>query len=198
MTPILTACVGTNAELLPKVFELYVKPGAIIADVTYGKGVFWKNIDKTKYEVFESDISFDPSIDFRDTRFSDASLDVLILDPPYVHHDGIKDSIAGCYKNDKSGIKSHEDVIRLYAGGILETARVLKKQGLILVKCQDEIESSKQRLSHIEIVNLLELFGFQIKDIFVLVQQSIPAMREQYQLSARKNHSYLIVAKFRR
>lgn len=198
MTPILTACVGTNAELLPKVFELYIKPGSKIADVTYGKGVFWRNIDRTKYEVIASDIAADPSIDFRDTGFPSKSLDVLILDPPYVHHDGIKGSISNCYKNDASGIKSHEDVIRLYAGGILEAARVLKQQGLILVKCQDEIESSKQRLSHVEIISLLELFGFKIKDIFVLVQQSVPAMREKYQLSARKNHSYLIVGEFRR
>jgi predicted methyltransferase len=93
---------------------------------------------------------------------------------------------------------SHESVIRLYAGGFLEAARVLKQGGILIVKAQDEIESGRQRLSHCEIIRLLELIGFAVIDLFVLVQQTIPAMRHQYQRSARKNHSYAIIAKFRR
>lgn len=194
MNPILTAKSGTNAELLPDVFELYVKPGSVIADVTYGRGIFWKNIDKSKYTVYESDLAGDPSIDFRDLPHADASIDVLILDPPYTH-DRMKESIAICYNNENGG---HERVVRLYAGGILEAARVLKKGGKIFVKCQDETESGKQRWLHEEIGTLLDLFGFKRIDLFVLVQSSIPAMRYDYQKSARKNHSYLIVAEFRR
>ena len=75
---------------------------------------------------------------------------------------------------------------------------MLKKKGRIIVKTQDEIESGRQRHTHIEIVQLLELFGFRVLDTFVLVQPTIPAMREKYQLSARKNHSYAIIAEVRR
>lgn len=192
--PVLTAVIGTNADLLPKIFELYAKPGYKIADVTYGKGVFWRQIDQSQYEVFATDLQ--TGMDFRSLPYETGSIDVLILDPPYMHGGGtVKASINDCYKNQNT---SHESVIRLYAGGILEAARVLVKKGRIIVKCQDEIESGLQRLSHIEVVNLLELFGFRILDIFVLVQTSVPAMREEYQKSARKNHSYAIVAEFRR
>lgn len=194
MMPVLTAVIGTNADLLPKIFELYAKPGYKIADVTYGKGVFWRQIDQSQYEVFATDLQ--TGMDFRSLPYETGSIDVLILDPPYMHGGGtVKASINDCYKNQNT---SHESVIRLYAGGILEAARVLVKKGRIIVKCQDEIESGLQRLSHIEVVNLLELFGFRILDIFVLVQTSVPAMREEYQKSARKNHSYAIVAEFRR
>ena len=192
--PVLTAVIGTNADLLPKIFELYAKPGYKIADVTYGKGVFWRQIDQSQYEVFATDLQ--TGMDFRSLPYETGSIDVLMLDPPYMHGGGtVKASINDCYKNQNT---SHESVIRLYAGGILEAARVLVKKGRIIVKCQDEIESGLQRLSHIEVVNLLELFGFRILDIFVLVQTSVPAMREEYQKSARKNHSYAIVAEFRR
>jgi tRNA G10 N-methylase Trm11 len=194
MIPILTGTVGTNANLLPNIFSLYIKDGATVADVTYGKGVFWRNIDESKYNVLKTDLQM--GVDFRHLPYDDESIDALILDPPYMHGGvTIKASINDCYQNRNT---SHESVVRLYAAGILEAARVLKKKGRIILKTQDEIESGKQKLTHIELIQLCEMFGFRVLDIFVLVQASVPAMREQYQLTARKNHSYAIVAEYRR
>lgn len=191
---ILTAITGTNAELIPEVEKLYLKQGQRVLDVTYGKGVFWRNIDTSAYDFVPSDLQ--NGVDFTDLPYEDRSADVIVLDPPYMHGGvTVKASINDCYKNQNT---SHESVIRLYAGGILEAARVLKQKGLLWVKCQDEIESGKQRPSYREICGLLETLGFEIADTFVLVQSSIPAMREDYQKTARKNHSYLIIAKFRR
>lgn len=192
--PILTGRVGTNADIFPSILKMYVEEGSIIADVTYGRGVFWKNVNKDKYHLRASDI--EDGIDFRALPYGVDSIDALILDPPYMHGGAtVKSSINECYKNQNT---SHESVVRLYAGGILEAARVLKKKGRIIVKTQDEIESGRQRHTHIEIIQLLETFGFRILDTFVLLQTTIPAMRENYQRSARKNHSYAIVAEFRR
>lgn len=194
MKPVLSAEAGTNADLLPRVFSLYVPEGSKVADVTYGRGVFWRNIDRQKYTVFLSDIT--SGMDLRHLDYDDGSIDALILDPPYMHGgDTVKASINDCYHNHNT---SHESIIRLYAGGIIEAARVLKQHGRILVKTQDETESGKQRMSHIEITQLLELFGYRILDTFVLLQTGIPAMRESYQKTSRKNFSYLIVGEFRR
>lgn len=191
---ILTARQGSNADLLRDVFLLYVPDGVVVADVTYGRGVFWKYIDRSKYHVLQSDIQ--EGIDLRALPYAAASVDVLILDPPYMHGGKtVKSSINKCYKNENG---SHESVMRLYTGGILEAARVLKRRGKIIIKTQDEIESGRQRLSHIEIAQLLEILGFRVIDLLLLVQRTVPTMREQYQKSARKNHSYAIVAEFRR
>lgn len=195
MQPIMTAMSGNNADLISNVWSLY-KPEimSVIADVTYGKGVFWKNIDLSGYEFRPSDLM--TAVDFRNLPYEDNEIDLLVLDPPYMHGGiTVKESINSCYRNQNT---SHESVFRLYAGGILEAARVLKKGGMIWIKTQDEIESGKQRFTSREIMDFLELSGFLVVDLFVLVQQSIPAMREQYQKSARKNHSYLIVGKYRR
>jgi hypothetical protein len=105
-------------------------------------------------------------------------------------------NIDACYQN-ASVTYGHGSIIRLYAGGILEAARVLRKRGVLILKCQDETEGNKQRLSHVELIQLVELFGFEIVDLFVLVSQSMPMMRHKYQKSARKNHSYALVARFR-
>src|SRR5437773_11970405 len=45
-----------NAEVFPKVLHLHVPKGALIADVTYGKGVFWRNVPTTEYTVLASDV----------------------------------------------------------------------------------------------------------------------------------------------
>ena len=33
-----------------------MKPGSVVADVTYGKGVFWRNIPLGHYELWSTDI----------------------------------------------------------------------------------------------------------------------------------------------
>ena len=53
---ILTTVIGNNSELIPECLEMYANDGDIIADVTYGKGVFWKNVDISKYELHGTDL----------------------------------------------------------------------------------------------------------------------------------------------
>jgi hypothetical protein len=193
--PILTATRGTNADLLPQILELYVPEGSVIADVTYGKGTFWKQVDISKYDLRPTDLM--TGVDFRHLPYSDASIDVFVLDPPFMHTGAtVHVSINSRYHNENN--TSHESVIRLYAAGILEAARVLKKKGVLIVKAQDECESGRQRFSHVELINLLELFGFEVLDLFVLVRNGIPMIRQPRQHHARKNHSYALVGRFRR
>ncbi len=41
---VFSAYVGDNAEIFPKILSLHVPQGSVVADVTFGKGVFWKKI----------------------------------------------------------------------------------------------------------------------------------------------------------
>ncbi len=192
--PVLTGVIGTNADLFAEIFRLYGEDGITVADVTYGRGIFWQEIDTNRFDLLATDIQ--TGIDFRHLPYDPSTIDIVVFDPPYMHGGAtVKASINACYGNNNT---THESIIRLYGAGILEAARVLKIGGRIIIKSQDEIEASKQRLSHIEVIQLLELFGFVIDDIFVLCQITVPAMREQYQRTARKNHSYAVVASLRR
>jgi hypothetical protein len=83
LTPILTSLTGNNAGLLPHILDLYVKPGSIIADVTWGKGAFWKRVGTSLYDFRPTDLL--TGVDFRNLPYRDASIDVLTLDPPYLH-----------------------------------------------------------------------------------------------------------------
>jgi len=77
---------------------------------------------------------------------------------------------------------------------MIEAARVLQPGGLLLVKCKDEIESSKQRRSHIELYSLaLDELRFTDEALFILKQKNNPIVQHKRQLHPRKNCSYLWV-----
>lgn len=128
--------------------------------------------------------------------YFDGTIDALIFDPPYMHNSGSAfEKIRTLYQSNNG---NHAAVIRTYNEGILEASRVLRGGGIILVKCQDEIEDHKQKLSHVEVIDILKLCGFEIVDLFVLVSKGFPPVRVKEQKHARKNHSYAIVGKLKK
>lgn len=196
---ILSAHVGTNDEVFPFVLSLYVEPGGTVADVTYGKGVFWKNVPKGVYDLRATDLA--GGIDCKDLPYEDASIDCVIFDPPYMHTPGgtahvNHQNFEGYYKNNesKSGKKYHEAVLELYFLAAKEAHRILREGGVYVVKCQDEVCANRQRLTHVEIINELEQYGFVAEDLFVVVRRGKPGVsRMLTQVHARKNHSYFVV-----
>ena len=165
------------------------------------KGVFWKNVPRNSYRLLKSDLK--DGIDCRKLPYRASSLDCVVLDPPYMHtpggtaHDGHQ-NFEHYYKNNGTGNvtakKYHEAVLDLYFQAGREALRVLKHDGVFIVKCQDEVCANKQRLTHIEITNFLGELGFLVEDLFVLVRTNKPGVsRVLTQKHARKNHSYFLV-----
>lgn len=196
---VFSASMGTNDLIFPQILSLYVEPGSTVADVTYGKGVFWRHVPKDAYNLLPSDIS--EGTDCRKLPYKDGSIDCMVFDPPYMHTPGGSAHVnhqnyEGYYKNNKanSSKKYHEAVLDLYFTSAKEAWRVLKETGVYIVKCQDEVCANQQRLAHIEIINELALYGFIAEDLFVVVRTGKPGVsRVLRQVHARKNHSYFIV-----
>lgn len=201
-----TAYVATNEEIFPRILDLHVPRGAVVADVTYGKGIFWKQVPKDRYQLRPTDIKAD--VDCRKLPYEDASIDCVILDPPYMEglYRRAKSHLAGSgtyaafrttYSNGErtlDGPKYHDAVLDLYFKAGREAHRVLRQYGVMIVKCQDEVSANLQRLTHVEIINEYTRVGFYPKDLFVLVRANKPAVsRIKVQEHARKNHSYFLV-----
>ncbi len=93
---VLSAAVAGNAEVFADVAALHIPSGSTVADVTYGKGVFWQKIPMGRYNLQFSDLNAkvetDPvhrvpvqtGIDSRKLPYGEASLDCLVFDPPYM------------------------------------------------------------------------------------------------------------------
>ena len=85
-------------------------------------------------------------------------------------------------------------MLDLYFKSAHEAYRVLRGEGIYIVKCQDEVCANQQRLTHVEIINELSEIGFVVEDLFVVVRRNKPGVsRILKQLHARKNHSYFLV-----
>jgi tRNA G10 N-methylase Trm11 len=192
---ILSAKTGINADLFPDILSLYAREGARILDMTFANGVFWKNIDITKYNLVTNDL-FNPKAaiheDFRHMSFPEKSFDMVVLDPPYMRTNNKAGVMANNYHNQTINLKTHDAIISLYRAGYEEAKRLLKDDGVLVVKCQDEIESGIPRWSHVE---LMVHEGFRTEDIFVLVRSGgvLVGRCQKRQQHARKNHSYFLI-----
>ena len=196
---IFSSHIGTNDEVFPFVLSLYVEPGSRVADVTYGKGVFWRRVPQGAYDLLPSDLV--DGIDCRNLPYEDGSIDCVVFDPPYMHTPGGSahqnhQNYENYYRNNQanSDKKYHEAVLDLYFTAAQEAWRVLRSGGIYVVKCQDEVCANQQRLTHIELINELQQQGFITEDLFVGMRRSKPGVSRMItQAHARKNHSYFIV-----
>lgn len=195
---ITTAKVGSNADLFPSILAIYAKDGDRILDATYGKGVFWKNVERNRYRVETNDLVTDAAThyDFRAMpEFMNQSFDMVVLDPPYAYSpkNTMKSSIADCYRlNDSVDISTMQKVKELYQAGMDEAYRILNPGGYVVVKTQDIIQAGKQWWMHTWV---MENPRFICEDLFVLVQDHAPTFDPKWkrQLHARKNHSFFVV-----
>jgi len=199
---IFSASAEGNDRLFPQILKLYVAPGSIVADVTYGKGVFWRNVESGLYQLRATDIQ--TGVDCRELPYEDGEIDCLVFDPPYMHSPGgtahsVHTPFESYYRNNGNGnrtaSKYHEAVIDLYEEGGREAYRVLRDGGVLIVKCQDEVCSNRQRFTHFEIMDIYRKMGFVHEDLFVSVRNNRPGVsRVVRQVHARKNHSYFLVS----
>lgn len=204
---VVSAQVAGNAEVFPQVLSLHVPEGALIADVTYGKGVFWRNVDLSRYRLQATDIQM--GVDATSLPYEDGSLDAVVLDPPYMEglfrkqvnqmagggsHAAFRQNYSNGKANGGTGPKWHDAVLDLYFRAGAEAKRCLKTGGALIVKCQDEVSANRQRLTHVELINHFEEHDFYCKDLFVVVRRNRPGVsRVRKQVHARKSHSYFLV-----
>jgi len=220
---VFSAYKATNDEVFPLVLKLYVPEGRVIADVTFGKGVFWRQVDRSKYTVLASDLrtsgvppGCQGGIDSRHLPYEGQTIDAVVFDPPYMHtpggtaHNGHQ-NYEGYYANnaaqdedvlraiwdetDGRPPKYHEAVLDVYYRSAKEAWRVLRCGGVFIVKCQDEVCTNRQRLTHVEIIVELQKLGFVVEDLFVVMRDNRPGVSrlKDRQYHARKNHSYFLV-----
>lgn len=88
----------------------------------------------------------DITADFRSLPFPDAAFGSVLFDPPYrlsgtrTNHGGFDDRYG---TND--GYRSNDDTHRLITDGAVECARVVRRKGFLIVKCQAQVNGGRVR-----------------------------------------------------
>jgi len=193
MKDVIKSVSDSQEEIITWIMKLYC-PEGIELDPTYSKGKFYNGIKKPKYKYdIIPQYEHVTQSDCCDLPHEDSTIQSIMFDPPFV---GVGKGMK------KTGIISKRfhaypyipDLWEMYRNALNEFHRILKPNGVLVFKNQDCIESSKQYLTHVEIINYAYSIGLYPKDLFILtVKNRIMSEHQWKQQHARKFHSYFLV-----
>ena len=124
-----------------------------------------------------------------------------MFDPPFViAGKTYKDNGEGSSKIAKrfSAYENYDELMKHYERTLKEAYRLLKDDGILIVKCQNTVSGGKQYFSHFFLMSAAIQLAFYPKDEFVLVNKSKMTSfggRWSKQEHAMKHHSYFLVFK---
>ena len=172
-------------------------PDGFECDVTYGNGQFWREIKAPELR-FDIDPQSSDVIQASSDALplKDCSLNNLVFDPPFLTYvrAGREGNGSMVMAKRFAGYWRYDELETHYQSTISEAARVLRKQGVMVIKCQDIIHNHKMHCTH---ANILVWAGskFRLKDLFILTaKHRLPSPnRKGVQKHARIFHSYFLV-----
>lgn len=190
----------TNGPLIAAAAQLWINNNDRVLDMTYGRGKFWTDY-RSDY-MCTNDIN--PNMDahhhedFRTLPFDDGSFDVAVFDPPYIVMGG-RDTPTTGGKDlaDRFGLvdapTTVPELVQLFIDGMAEARRVLRRKGILLVKCQDFVSSGGYVAMRHLVVAEANLLGFRQVDEFVHYSGTGPQPSGRRQHHSRRAHSFLCV-----
>jgi len=188
-----------QTDILKSILLLHC-PSGIECDVTYGNGQFYKDI---KHPSFKFDINpqTPDTIEACSTKLPllNGSLNSLMFDPPFLTYvrQGREGNGNMIMSKRFSGYWRYDELEKHYIDTIIEAKRVLKNDGIFIIKCQDIIHNHKMHCTHSNVINWASSTGFRLLDLFILVAKNrMPSPnRKGIQKHARVFHSYFMVFK---
>jgi tRNA G10 N-methylase Trm11 len=185
-----------NGPLIRAAATLWILPGDLVVDVTFGEGGFWTDYRPATLVVH--DLYKVDGVDFRDLPEPDRSVDVVVFDPPYIAQGGRESGGSIAAFRDRFGLdegpRSTAELRELARDGIAEAARVLKPSGRLLVKTMNYINGRAFVQGQRDVVTAAEEAGLVQVDEFVHVSGTgPPPPGRKVQVHARRAHSFLCV-----
>lgn len=196
----------TNGHLIEDMARLgYLRPKWRTLDPTYGRGIWWQRWRPDGLVAHDIDPAKSPtgqSVDFMDLPYGDGTFDAVAFDPPYMAPGGRKTTSTTDF-NDRFGLHStparpDSNQVQIDAG-LAECHRVVRRGGIVLVKCMDYINGGAFWAgTHHTLMHALSL-GFRIEDRIEHVGRPGPQPATNLdgsprrQLHARRNLSTLFV-----
>ena len=185
-------------EILSNILSLHVPSQKIDMDPTYSKGVIYKG------KIQAPQLKFDINPQVEGCRKADCtalpipskSLDCILFDPPFVisnEHNPDSKII-----NRFTCFKTWFELVEMYKLSLHEFHRVLKRNGVVIFKCQDVLNGGNQYFSHLAVMMLANEIGYYWRDLFILLKKNRLQDHTKNQRHARKHHSYYIVLEKRR
>ena len=194
----------SEREIIRNIISLYIPEGAFHLDPTYSKGAFYKDIPKPllKFDLVPR-LRGVKQADARSLPLESETIKSIMFDPPFLvcsSQSSVENEAKEKFNTDKKRFgfytSMQEHLMPMYYHSLKEFYRVLEKNGVVVIKCQDTSTSGIQYLTHIEVVNMASDIGFYVRDLFILLAKHrmiAPFHTRANQKMSRKFHSYFIV-----
>ena len=192
MKPLIRSISYSQDTILESIIYLHIPAGKIEVDPCYNKGGFYKSGEIVAPEKISDidPIHGVPVHDCRNLLYGNNSVESILFDPPFLTYPGknmCKLKSFGTFRNKKELFEMYEDSFQ-------EFYRILQKDGILIVKCQDGTYGPDFSLLHVDAVLLpCRLIGFKEIDLFILLSKGRPERRDCIQRHARKYHCYFLV-----
>jgi len=190
---------SNEQELLKNILKLYVPSFQIDCDPTYSIGRFYKqgipqpihkfDIVPQKADVIQASAEHIP--------LPDKSCQTVMFDPPFITR-GVSPFIESAVNDNPHAVRfgyfnSFETLKTMYFDSMCDIYRILKKDGILIVKCQDTISGGKNQFSHCWTMFAALKIGFSPIDLFILINPFRILGKHTTQRHARKYHCYFWV-----
>jgi len=180
-------------EILKGILKLYIPKGRFDCDLTFSKGVFYKNIPiphyiYDKYPLSNEVQSLDEAYKLEDGRF-----DSIVLDLPFLVKD-IKGAATSMVSQRFNSFRTVDELYQTNETMMKLAFRLLSSKGLLIMKTMDVNANGKQYWIGNNVQNIAYEIGFELVDTFILLSRTkILSTKGTQQHCARKWHSYFFV-----
>ncbi len=197
--PLASVWFGEDAELLERLLDFYPrKRPRKILDATVNGDRFWRG---SKRPVLGMDIDphHHPSLVADNTAmpFRNASLDVVVYDPPHIPNQGKdrkKDFGVRFGLVAKSSKENKYTFTHTFPPFVREAFRLLKEEGVLFCKITDYVHHHRYQWAHIELINAAREVGFMPCGCIVKIRKG-PIIDPKWKTAhhTRRQHCYWIV-----
>jgi hypothetical protein len=190
------SCNDNQAAILYSIMFLHNGGERYALDPCFNRGLMYQ--DFVPLPVHRMDlVPQSPGVlygDFTKMPFADGTLQSVVADPPFlIGDDQIMTPRYGGYPTLKS-LQVHYDAL------ISESARVLIRDGLFVLKCQDIIEDRRKYFISLFSINTAIKYGFNLIDEYIKTNKSRPSSNASGENlnASRSYHSKFLVFRYRR
>lgn len=188
-------------EILKNILDMYVQDDHYDCDLTYSKGNFYKKINKPlwrfdKYPQADEEGVLPLPLDDVNKHVEAGCLNSIVIDLPFLV--GGSDTSIVC--NRFTYFPSYNEMIAANENVISIASRILKDDGILVMKTQDSNSSGEQVWTHGIVEEIAKKNHFVIEDLFIAINADkngdprFLTIRKLYtQVHARKVHTYFYV-----
>lgn len=164
-------------------------------DLTTSEGVFYKyGIPRPahcydKFPVYDTVKPLDEAF-----QLPDGSFNSIVIDLPFmVQGSSTQKSVDSIMLNRFSFFTTCEELYQTNVEMLRLAYRLLKPNGILVMKTQDFLEQGKQEWVALYVIQQAQKLGFDLLDQFFLVAKTKLLKTAYRQMCARKMHSYFLV-----